>query len=177
MGKRRRKPAEQRSASISSRDPVLARALGGLDVGGQLINSRTAENLSTVLACVGAISSAMASLPAFVYRTDETGRVIDERHAISRLIANGPNAYQTRPDFVEFIMTSGLLRGNAVAEIVTDARGAVTVLKPIPWEWCSVQLLPNGRLVYDVSEITSIYGGQGGQRRLLQEQVFHLRDR
>jgi hypothetical protein len=50
-------------------------------------------------------------------------------------------------------------------------------LRPVPWEWVAVQLLPNGRLVYDVSEVTSIYGGTGGTRRLLQDEVFHLRDR
>jgi len=161
----------------SSRDPELARAFGGLDVGGQLVNPRTAENLSTVLACVGAISSAMASLPAYVYRQIPNGREIDDSHQIARLIAQGPNQHQSWPDFIEWIMASVLLRGNAVAEIVTDNYGTVTALRPIPWEWVSVQLLPSGRLVYDVSEITSIYGGTGGTRRLLQDEVFHLRDR
>jgi len=50
---------------ISSRDPELARMFGGLDLGGQLVNPRTAENLSCVLACVSAISSALARLPQF----------------------------------------------------------------------------------------------------------------
>lgn len=40
---------------------------GGVDIGGTaLVNPRMAENLSTVLACVNAISSAMSSLPAYV---------------------------------------------------------------------------------------------------------------
>jgi HK97 family phage portal protein len=60
---------------------------------------------------------------------------------------------------------------------VTDAAGAVVELKPIPYEWVSVQMLTNGRLCYDVTEITSIYGGQGRMRRLLDHEVFHLRDR
>ena len=73
-------------------------------------------------------------------------------------------------------VASALLRGNAVSEIVTDGRGAVVGLKPIPWEWVSVQLLRSGRLAYDVTEVTS-YGGTGRPRRLLQDEVFHLRDR
>ena len=40
-----------------------------------------------------------------------------------------------------------------------------------------MQLLPNGRLVYDVTEITQIQGGTGRPRRLLQDEVLHLRDR
>ena len=74
-------------------------------------------------------------------------------------------------------MASVLLRGNALAEIVVDARGAVIGLKPIPWEWASVQMLTNGRLVYDIVELTHVYGGTGRPRRLLQDEVFHLRDR
>jgi HK97 family phage portal protein len=119
----------------------------------------------------------MASLPAYVYRKIGAGREIDEAHPVARLIASGPNQHQTWADWIEWTMASVLLRGNALSEIVTDGRGSVTELLPIPWEWCAVQLLPNGRLVYDVSEITSVYGGIGGTRRLLQDEVFHLRDR
>lgn len=151
---------------------------GGIDLGGTaIVNPRMAENLSTVLACIGAISSAMASLPAYVYRKLAKGREIDAGHPLATLITNGPNQHQTWADWVEWVIASVLLRGNALAEIVTDSRGAVSELRPIPWEWCSVQLLPNGRLAYDVVEMTAIGGGTGRPRRLLQGEVFHLRDR
>lgn len=163
--------------SITSRDPELARYFGGLDLGSQIVNPRTAENLATVLACVQAISSAMASLPAYVYRTMENGREIDDRHSVARLVSDGPNQHQTWVDWIEWTMASVLLRGNALSEIITDERGSLVELRPVPWEYCAVQLLPNGRLVYDISEITSMFGGTGGTRRLLQDEVFHLRDR
>jgi HK97 family phage portal protein len=150
---------------------------GAVDLSGGLVNPRIAENLSTVLACVNAIASAMASLPAYVYRKVDRGRDIDEAHPIARLIAFGANEYQTWADWIEWTLASVLLRSNALSEIVTDARGAVIALRPIPWEWCSVQLLPSGRLVYDVVELTHVYGGTGRPRRLLQDEVFHLRDR
>lgn len=150
---------------------------GGIDVGGAIVNPRAAENLATVLACVNAIGSAMASLPAYVYRLLDKGREIAEAHPIARLIANGPNEHQSWPDWVEWTLASALLRGNALSEILTDARGAVVELRPIPWDWCSVQLLPSGRLAYDVVEITHLYGGTGRPRRLLQGEVLHLRDR
>lgn len=150
---------------------------GGIDTGGVIINPRASENLSTVLACVGAVSSAIASLPAFVYRRLDRGREIDEGHPLAVLIANGPNPHQSWPDFVEWLVASVLLRGNALVEIVNDARGAVVELRPIPWEWASVQLLPSGRLAYDVTELTQIHGGTGRPRRLLQGEVLHLRDR
>jgi HK97 family phage portal protein len=150
----------------------------GTDVSsGSFVNPRMAENLSTVLACVGAISSAMASLPAYVYKTLARGREIDTGHPICRLIDAGPNQHQTWPDFIEWFMASALLRGNALAEIVTDSGGTVTALIPVPWEYVTVQLLPSGRLVYDVTAMQSTFGGTGRPRRLLQGEVFHLRDR
>jgi len=150
---------------------------GGVDLGGAYpANPHAAENLSTVLACVGAISSAMASLPAYVYRFDDAGRSIDDRHPVSRVIER-PNQHQTWSDWLEWAMASVLLRGNALAEIVTDNMGAVIGLHPVPWENVNVQLLRSGRLVYDVTDITYLGGGSGRPRRLLQDEVFHLRDR
>jgi HK97 family phage portal protein len=150
---------------------------GAVDLSGGIVNPKIAENLSAILACVNAISSSMASLPALVFRRLDKGREEDPQHPVAKLIANGPNQHQTWADFVEWLVASTLLRGNGLAEILHDARGAVIGLKPIPWEWCSVQLLGNGRLAYDIVETTALYGGTGKPRRLLQDEVLHLRDR
>lgn len=158
-------------------DPSWTYLSGMNTTTGQLVNARAAENLSTVLACVSAISSAVASLPVWIYRLSEQGRDVDKGHSLARLVRQGANAHQSWPDFIEWLLASTLLRGNGLAEIVPDARGAVVELRPIPWEWVSVQLLPSGRLAYDVVELVSIYGGQGRPRRLLEGEVLHLRDR
>lgn len=158
-------------------DPSWTYLSGMNTTTGQLVNARAAENLSTVLACVSAISSAVASLPVWVYRLSEQGRDVDKGHPLARLARQGANAHQSWPDFIEWLLASALLRGNGLAEIVPDARGAVVELRPIPWEWVSVQLLPSGRLAYDIVELVSIYGGQGRPRRLLEGEVLHIRDR
>jgi HK97 family phage portal protein len=151
--------------------------LGAVDGGGRIVNARTSENLSTVLACVSAISSAIASLPAFVYRLTDAGREEDISHPLTRLIRNGPNSKQSWPDFMEWLAASTLLRGNGLCEIITDGGGRVVELVPIPWEFVSVQLLPNGRLAYDIVATTGFYGATGKLRRLLEGEVLHLRDR
>lgn len=157
--------------------PVASTLTGNFGAGGRLVNPRTAENLSTVLACVGAISSALASLPAYTYRLDGDGRVEDPAHPLARLVRNGPNERQTWPDFIEWLTASTLLRGNGLAEIRTDRDGNATTLIPIPWEYVSVQMLPSGRLAYDVMEAIGFYGSTGRFRRLLEGEVLHLRDR
>jgi HK97 family phage portal protein len=167
---------KQETRTAAAADPSWA-ALQSLSPVGVATNARLAENLSTVLACVEAIGGNIAALPAFVFRRTEEGRELDHAHPIWRLIRNGPNRHQTWSDFLQWLVASTLLRGNGLAEIVTDERGAVTELVPVPWEHVSVQLLPSGRLAYDVSEITAIGGGTGRTKRLLDDEVMHLRDR
>lgn len=140
------------------------------DRGLNLYAARQAENLSSVLACVQSISSAIASLPAYVYERSDAGREVDHKHPVMRLIQAGPNDQQSWPDFIEWLMAQTLLRGNGVAEIAVDGAGRVQSLVPIPWEDVSVQILPTGRLAFDVND-------QFGYRRLLQDEVLHITDR
>jgi HK97 family phage portal protein len=137
-----------------------------------------AENLSTVLACAQAISSAVAALPAGVYRQEGKARVEAPEHPLMDLIQYGPNQRQTWPDLVEFTVAQVLLWGNALIEVAAGPDGRVLELRPIPWINVSVQLLPSGRLAYDVYEVNGLYGGTDGRRRrLLADEVIHLKDR
>ena len=142
-------------------DRYLAALLGGgFTAAGAFVSPGAAEGLATVLACVQAISSAIGSLPAYVYRRTDAGRIEDTSHPVNRLIRSGPNPAQTWADFLEWLLAQALLRGNALAEIVFDARGAVVGLQPIPWGWVSPVLLPGGRLAYDI-----VASNSNGQRR------------
>ena len=117
------------------------------------------------------IASAIASLPAYVYRWEGKARVLAETHPLQRLLDRGPNAHMTWSDWLEWTMASVLLRGNAVAEIVIDGAGRLVGLVPIPWDVVSIVKLPRGRIAYDIT------APSGGTRRLLPEETFHLRDR
>ena len=162
---------------VRAQDPSWD-ALSGLNTTtGRMVNPRMAETLAAVSGCVQVISSSIASLPVYVYRQGEKGRDTLTAHPLARLIRRGPNEHMTWPDFIEFVMAQVLLRGNALAEIVTDNSGRIAALKPIPWEWASVGMLSNGKLYYDVQDVVSIYGARGRVRRLLEDEVFHLRDR
>src|SRR5690348_3623805 len=170
-------PNYEQRAKASDGDAMAALFLGPDTSSGFSVNARTAEGLATVAACVGAISSAIASLPALVYRPEGSGRIEDTSNPLQRLIRGGPNPWQTWPDFIEWLMASTLLRGNGLAEIQTDGRGAIVGLRPIMWSNVSVTLLPSNRLAYDITSINSAYGGTGRMRRLLADEVLHLRDR
>ena len=125
---------------------------------------------------MGAISGALASLPAFVYRRQGAARIEAPDHPLARLIRTGPNQWQTWPDFLEWVIASALLRGNALIEIVTD-RGELAELRPIPWTNVGVACCRPAGWPTTCRNITTAFGGTGRMRRLLDTEVVHVRDR
>lgn len=136
------------------------------------LSARAAENLSTVLACTNAIATALAYVPARVYRVDGSGNRLEvETHPLARLVRGGVNASMTWPDFMEHWIASSLLTGNGLAEIIRSGNGQMSGLRWHPWSNVTVSELQSGRLRYDVSD------GRGRSWRLLEGEVLHLRDR
>lgn len=136
------------------------------------LSARAAENLSTVLACTNAIATALAYVPARVYRIDGGGNRLEvETHPLARLVRGGVNPSMTWPDFMEHWIASTLLTGNGLAEITRSGNGQISGLRWHPWSNVTVSELQSGRLRYDVSD------GKGRSWRLLEGEVLHLRDR
>lgn len=135
------------------------------------MSARAAENLSTVLACCTVIGSSLGCIPALVYRRDGENRIEAQTHPLMRLTRQGVTEEMTWPDFLEHLVTSALLTGNGLAEILRTASGGLAGLRFIPWSWVTVAQLASGRLAYDVSD------GRGKSWRLLAGEVIHLRDR
>jgi HK97 family phage portal protein len=135
------------------------------------LSARAAENLSTVLACTTAIATALAYVPALVYRREGGSRVEQMAHPLSRLVRGGPNVAMTWPDLIEHWIASALLTGNGLVEIQRSGNGQLAGLVYVPWGMVTVQELSSGRLAYDVGD------GKGNSRRLLEGEVLHLRDR
>jgi HK97 family phage portal protein len=162
-------------AAVSTKDPYLGEFLSGRGLGGTP-SPYLAENLSTWLAGVSAISSAIAATPAYVYRRTDGGREIDDRHPLQRLIDTGPNPHQSWTEFVEFLVASAINRGNGLAETVIDGNGAVTELRPFPWANVAPLVTQSGALVFDVTDGTTL-GGPQRKRRLLESEVLLLKDR
>lgn len=162
---------EQRSAPTSW-DLLKTGADYGSDAGVG-VTTYLAENLSVVTACVTAISETAGMLPGHLYRKlPDGGRAEDPEHPVARLFSGDPNDRQTATEFVEMLTAHCLLRGNAYAEIVRNQRGEPVALKPFHPDHVSlVRVTSTGRYAFDVSLPT------GGTRRLLPEEMFHLKDR
>ncbi|MEG8221677.1 phage portal protein [Sphingomonas sp. HH69] len=136
------------------------------------VSARCAENLSTVLACTNAIATALAYVPALVYRVDGDGNRVEAfSHPLRNIVRGGVHPGMSWPDWLEHVVSSALLTGNGLAEIVRGGNGQLVGFRYIPWGLATVAELSSGRLAYDVSD------GKGNMRRLLEGEVLHLRDR
>lgn len=148
----------------------------GADFGsdaGVHVSPYLAENLSVVFACVQVIAETVAMLPLHVYRKGGDGdRIEDPLQPVAQIFGGDANERQTASEFVEMMTAHCLLRGNAYAEIVRDGRGAPVGLMPYHPDHVSMVRIPRtGRYAYDVSL------PEGGTRRLLPEEMLHLKDR
>jgi HK97 family phage portal protein len=159
-------------AVLTQRDLSLVEWLDSDRHFGQIVSAITTEWLSSASAAIDAIAATEGTLPAIVYRKTPEGREEDENHPVARLMCDGPNEHQTGPDFMTWLVAETLRYGNGVAELLRDDAGRLTGLRPIPAPRRSIMLLPSGRLAYDVIDAATLE-----RRRLLDDEVLHLRDR
>lgn len=139
------------------------------DVAGVPVTASSAEGISAVYAAVSAISESVSSLPLDIYRRTDDGRDKARTHPLYKLLHTEPNARQTALEFREMMQRHVLLRGNAYAEIGWNRAGRVESLKPLHPDSVSVLLTQDDSLVYEVTD------RHGHRRRLLAEEVLHLR--
>jgi len=131
------------------------------------VTEETAMQVSTVWACVRLLSETVASLPVNVYRYTPEGRVLDTSHWFYRLMAIGPNRYQTRVEFFETVMLNLVLHGNAYCKV--DRIGGVPrSLMPLMSAQVEPRLLDNGSMIYTYTQDSNVdvYSG---------ESIWHLK--
>ena len=163
---------EKRSRACTSWATMRDLPVGMSDTG-LPVSPHLAENLSAVFAATQIISETVATLPATVYQKIGDGvREARPSHPVAKVLAY-PNDNQTCPEFFETMTAHCLLRGNAYAKIVRNGAGQPVELIPLHPDMVAVLVIPGTRrVVYDVND------WQGGRtRRLLPDEILHLKDR
>jgi HK97 family phage portal protein len=138
------------------------------------VSPRACENLSAVCAAVAAISSTISSLPAYVVRSDDSRASVDD-HPLQKLIDGGVNDEMNWSDYLEALLSSALLRGNALSEIETDDRGRLRALHFLPWDAITPLLTDQGTMAFDYLPTAGIAAGK--RRRLGRDDCLFLKDR
>lgn len=134
------------------------------------VNAATAQSVSAVYACVGAISETVASLPLILFKRDGEDRTRATDHPLYKVLHDQANDQQTALEFREWMMASVLLRGNAFAKIVRRWDGQVSALMPMAPDRVTVLRVGDG-LGYEYTDFA------GKVERLLSSEVLHLRHR
>lgn len=144
---------------------------GNNTLSGSYVDAKSAESISTVFACVQALSESTACLPLHTYRRNEDGsRERADGHWLSRVLER-PNDYQSGMEFRETLTASVLLNGNGYARKEFNGAGEVTALHPLNPGRVSIVQLDSGRHRYDYTD------DRGRPVRMLADEVLHLRDR
>ena len=133
------------------------------------------EKFGPIYACIAIISQEMARIPMVHYRTQPDGsREVVTNKAPIRVLRN-PNRYQTKSDFMLYMMRSLLLDGNAYAIATRNDRSEVETLHPV----APKQIWPyivDGEIFYQfgdeqVTELANI----DTRNWFPQRDVFHLK--
>lgn len=114
-----------------------------------------ALRLSTVFACVRVISETIASLPIILYRRTEDGKERATDHPVYALLHDAPNEWQTPTVFMDRVLTSLLLRGNAYVYIERNQANQPVSLIQLDANTVSVGRTA-GRKVYKVENVPDL---------------------
>lgn len=137
---------------------------------GYVVTPMTALEVSTVMACVRAISEGTAQVPIYAHARDAR-RVRGEKveHPVVDLLSGRPNQWQTAFDFRETMMMHTILTGNAYAYISRRSDGSILELIPIE----------PGRVMVDrrrdMSITYRVMFEDGSAPLLAESEVWHLR--
>jgi HK97 family phage portal protein len=128
---------------------------------------KTSLKLSAVYNAVEQISNDIAKIPFAVFKNEDGNRIADTSHYAHLLLSSQPNPYMTPFIWKKTMMTSLLLRGNAISVIKTGANGNAIELKYHDWDD-----------VLDIykSEAGLTYKIKGHEKLLLSSEVIHLKN-
>jgi hypothetical protein len=127
--------------------PYFAPSVTGLNV-----SAESAMRLSAVYRCVKLLASSVGKLPLEIFRKlPDGGRAKATNHPLWTVLHDRPNNWMTSIEFRMLMQGHLALRGNAYAQIVPGARGAVDQLLPIHPDRVRIDRQASGELAYKVA--------------------------
>lgn len=160
---------EFKNAGWQTADSGLWDAFGVVPTSaGVAVTPENAKRCSAVSACVNLIAGTIASTPLPIYRRTADGRERAE-HDFWWLLNEQPTPEMTAASWWEWMISSMLLRGDGIAEIVRTgpAGTSIAALRPLEREDVVITEGSDGALVY-------AYREDGKTRGLRQEDVLHF---
>lgn len=154
---------------------------GGLAAMSGAGSGHAADNLSAILGIIELISATVASLPASIVVSSNTGRIPAPPGTPANRVLAQPNPLHSWFEWAQFTVAQQLTFGNSISYIGLDNRGAAS-LTPVPWPWCHPLIIPSAsggppRLVFDVLHATPEARLLNLPPRILDTECIHFRAR
>lgn len=161
---------EKRAGTTALSDPYMSQFLSHRGPGA--IDTERAANHPTSVACITAISQALASVPLNLYRrAADGGRQKADGEALTGILREAPNDSMTAFEFREAMIASVLTYGQGFARIEIGSGGETTALHHLSARSVSVEQLWGGALRYRVTD------ARGGSQICRAEEMLHIRYR
>jgi HK97 family phage portal protein len=169
------RPKVEASVTWSPLDDRWYREIGGMrSDAGPVIVPEAALGVSVVYRAVNVLAHSVASVPLVVYRrTDDDGKERARDHSAYDLLHDRPNPWMTSFRWRHLVMSQAILWGNHHSEIMPGPGGIGGLVPLNPDTTRVVDQLGDGRLVYVTRDLSE--RGYEPERRLLQDNVFHVR--
>ena len=149
----------------------------GMTNSGELVNEKSALQISTVYACVRLLAETVASLPLHLYRFTDTGAGKERatEHPLYKILYRQANPEMTSFSFREAMMMHLLLWGNAYAQIVRDGKNGILGLYPLLPENVEIDRAENGDLFYTYHAYTDEVPGEHNKDIIFQrDEILHI---
>ena len=167
---------EQRS-TLSNPDKWLYEALGGgsYSSAGPAVNDESALTLAAVYACNRVLSTAFASLPVGLYRSEDKQTFQAFKRPEHTLIAETPSELYTSYTFRSTMQFHLGMRGNAYARKYIDGRGGARELRILHPGFVR-PFLYKGKLYYEVTPNPLMGDTESGNEILKSDEILHIKN-
>ena len=169
------RPTLHADVSWNATDIRWYREIGGSYADtGSVVVPESALSIAAVYRAVNVLAHSVASIPLVVYRRTDDGKERDHGHPAYDMLHDKPNAFMTSFRWRHLLMTQAVLWGDHYSEIMPGVGGVGGLVPLSPDTTRIVDQLRDGRLVY-VTQDKNQNGGYSDERRLLQDDVLHVR--
>jgi HK97 family phage portal protein len=119
---------------------------------GKVVNTTTALQVSTVLACTRVIGEGIAQVPLKLMKVSADGRTRtpEKTHPLYELLANRPNDWQTSFEYRETVALHAVLTGNHYSFVNRSNRSGIMELIPFEPGMVTVKRADDWTLTYEV---------------------------
>jgi HK97 family phage portal protein len=126
--------------------------ISGTTYSGVEITDKTALQISVFWSCTKILAEDVATLPVFLYKKADKGKIKAENHNLYQILKDEPNNEMLSINFLEMLMVNILLWGNCYIHKIYNNAGEIIELWPLYSQYMEIKRDKSGNLYYKYNE-------------------------